>query len=169
MPRFEIPGDPIKVVYGYEDCLGLDLPSVFLQVYDNRLTYSGNASQEVNKVTEKVGFRDGGGCYFGLHTGKMGFGPEVDDETMVVYLKRFGVTEVQIELCLWSCQTRMLPAASIELVQMHARCATSRPAKDAASVGPEPIVPTYVKGRSGRFTRYFALCTLFPANQQGCA
>ena len=75
----------------------------------------------------------------------------------------------RLRLCLWSCQTRMLPAALIELVQMHARCATSRPAKDAASVGPEPIVPTYVKGRSGRFTRYFALCTLFPANQQGCA
>lgn len=95
MPRFVIPGDPIEVAYGYEDDPGL--ANVFLSVYDKRLMYSGNASEKVNKVTEKVGDGDGGGSYFALRTGQIGIGLKVDDMTMAVYLKRFGVTDEQIE------------------------------------------------------------------------
>ena len=95
MPRFVIPGDPIEVAYGYEDDPGL--ANVFLSVYDKRLMYDGTAAKEVNEVTRKVGPGTGSGSYFELRTGRFGFGTQVDDQTMAVYLKRFGVPQEQIE------------------------------------------------------------------------
>lgn len=73
----------------------------------------------------------------------------------------------RLSLCLWKCQNRMLLAALLEYVQVHAPCARSPGANDVASVGPEPIVQTHAKGRSGKFTSYFVLFILFPENQQG--
>jgi len=84
--RVEIPGDPISV----------GRPRVFLSVFDSRLKYNPNYSDEVNRVTESIGVCDGGGSYFNLHTGSNGFGIKVDDKTMAVYLKRFGVPADQI-------------------------------------------------------------------------
>lgn len=95
MPRFTIDGDPISVAFGYEDDPGL--ANVFLSVDDKRLEYDGDASEAVNAVTQKVGVGDGGGSYFNLHTGRFGFGIQVDDKTMEVYLKRFGVPQEQID------------------------------------------------------------------------
>jgi len=51
----------------------------------------------VNAVTSQVGDGDGGGSYFDLHTGSIGFGIKVDHETMAVYLKRFGVPQEMID------------------------------------------------------------------------
>lgn len=92
MPRFAIEGDPIRVAFGYDDPVG-----VFLSVYDKRLGYDPNATSNVNAVTEAIGVHDGGGSYFDLHTGPTGFGIRVDDKTMATYLKRYGVTQEQIE------------------------------------------------------------------------
>ena len=69
---------------------------VFLSVYDERLKFDANSSSDVNAVTEKIGRKDGGGCYFDLHTGPNRDGFKVDDETMATYLKRFGVPDDQI-------------------------------------------------------------------------
>ena len=89
--RFEIRGDPISVAYGVDNSSG-----VFLAVTDKRLEYDPNSSAKVNAVTEQVGIGDGGGSFFNLHTGKIGFGIKVDDETMAVYLKRYGVSDERI-------------------------------------------------------------------------
>ena len=88
-------GDPLEMAFGYEDDPGL--ANVFLSVYDKRLRYDAASSAAVNAVTEKAGDGDGGGCYLSLRTGKYGIGVPVDDSTMAVYLKRFGVPEEQIE------------------------------------------------------------------------
>ena len=89
MPRFEIDSYPITVAYGYEDPC-----NVFLSVYDNRLRYDSSASPQVNDVTRAVG--SGDGCFFEIHTGSAGFGQRVDNDTMVTFLGRFGVTDEQI-------------------------------------------------------------------------
>ncbi|KAL7572483.1 hypothetical protein ACA910_000311 [Epithemia clementina (nom. ined.)] len=93
MPRFTIEGDPIRMAYGFDKRSG-----VFLSVYDKRLKYNSDASREVNKVTEAIGVKDGGGSYFDLHTGRHGFGLKVDDKTMATYLQRFGVPPSNIAL-----------------------------------------------------------------------
>ena len=72
------------------------MTGIFLSVSDSRLEDDENASPEVNDVTLKVGVGDGGGSYFDLHTGTHGFGQKVSEETILVYLKRFGITDEQI-------------------------------------------------------------------------
>lgn len=91
MVRYEIPGSPISVGYGYDHCNG-----VFLSVFDSRLKYDKHATDEVNAVTESIGVRDGGGSYFDLHTGENGFGLKVDHSTMVTFLRRYGAPEDRI-------------------------------------------------------------------------
>ena len=93
MPRYIISGDTIEVAYGYDDMLGAELLSVFLQVFDKRLEYDKTASEEVNRIAEQMD----SGCYFALRTGKVGTGTKVGHKTMAAYLKRFGVTQEQIE------------------------------------------------------------------------
>lgn len=51
----------------------------------------------MNSITEKVN-PDGGGGYFDLHTGPLGFGHKVDVETMVHFWKLYGVKEEHLEL-----------------------------------------------------------------------
>jgi hypothetical protein len=48
-------------------------------------------------VTNSIGIGDGGGSYFDLHTGAHGFGSKVNDQTMLTYLRRFGVPENRIQ------------------------------------------------------------------------
>jgi hypothetical protein len=55
MPRFEIPGDPIHLAYGYSNFSG-----VFLSVFDNRLQYNDCAPDAVNAVSASIGVGDGG-------------------------------------------------------------------------------------------------------------
>ena len=68
MPRFEIEGDPIRVVFGIDEVTG-----VFLSVFDRRLEYDSAATKAVNDVTTSIGVQDSGGSYFDLHTGSTGF------------------------------------------------------------------------------------------------
>lgn len=63
MPRFKIEGDPIHVAYGVDEEIGA---GVFLSVFDRRLEWNEEANDEVNKVTESIGVKDGGGSYFDL-------------------------------------------------------------------------------------------------------
>jgi MYND finger len=93
MPRFEIDNDPIHIAYGYD----FPVPGVFLAVTDKRLKYNANASKSVNAVTEQIGVKDGGGSYFNLHTGVDGFGMKVDDQTMITFLRRYGIPEENIK------------------------------------------------------------------------
>ncbi|CAF1138455.1 unnamed protein product [Brachionus calyciflorus] len=77
MVRFTIEGTPITVAYGYDE----GLSDYFLSVYDKRLEIKD----------------DGGGSYFDLHTGKIGFGMRVSIETIRVYLARYGVPKKKIQ------------------------------------------------------------------------
>ncbi len=96
MPSYEIKGDPISVVYGYDDCL-INVCEVFLSVFDSRLKWDENSSEEVNSAAESCLFiKDGGGCYFSLTTSPIGIGLKVNMGTMRVYLKRYGVPEDHI-------------------------------------------------------------------------
>jgi hypothetical protein len=90
--RYEIKGPYITVAYGLDQLSG-----VFLSVLDNRLKYEEDASDEVNSIGLNVGPKDGGGGYFDLHTGPMGFGMKVSQETIAVYLKRYGVTSARVD------------------------------------------------------------------------
>lgn len=92
MVRFEIEGSPIKVAYGFDE----GFSNYFLSVYDERLEYDDKASDEVNKVVENE-FKDGTGVYFDLHTGRLGFGIKVSQDTIKVYLARFGVSKEKID------------------------------------------------------------------------
>lgn len=90
MVRYTIEGSPIHIAYGYDELTG-----VFLSVYDNRLKYDPNASDEINNVFEKCevsGLKSGDGCYLDFHTGSAGFGTKVSWQVMSEYLKRYGVS-----------------------------------------------------------------------------
>ena len=92
--RYTIPGDLISIAYGDQELGGPK--SVFLSVTDKRLEWNDKNTKQVNKVTESIGIQDGSGSYLNLYTGQYGIGVKVDDQTMVVFLKRFGVTDDQI-------------------------------------------------------------------------
>jgi hypothetical protein len=78
MVRYEInTGAPIRIAYGHDDIRGF-----FLSVSDDRIKEQEDATEEVNRVTQKVGVAegvvgDGEGIYFELHTGIMGIGFKV--------------------------------------------------------------------------------------------
>lgn len=94
MPRFTIEDGPISVAFGYEDDPWL--AGVFLTVCDKRLEYDGDASKKVNAVSSHVD-SSGSGFYLSLNTNAMEIGLHVDDTTMAVYLKRYGVSQHQID------------------------------------------------------------------------
>jgi len=97
MPRYIIKSDPITVEYGFDDCL-INICEVFLSVFDSRLEYDENASEEVNSAAEKSLFiKDGDCCYFSLTTSPIGIGLRVNKDTMKVYLKRYGVPDDHIK------------------------------------------------------------------------
>lgn len=86
--KFEIKDGSITVTYGRYHITG-----VFLSVCDSRLMWTRGASDKVNAVAEKVGSGDGGGSYFDLHTGEIGFGHKADYSTIATFLRRYGVPE----------------------------------------------------------------------------
>ena len=94
--RYEIKSSPISIAYGYDE---MCTSGMFLSVFDERLEWSEQASREVNAVTEQLGVGDGGGSYFDLHTGQTGFGQKVSCETMMTFMRRFGVPEEHIYEC----------------------------------------------------------------------
>lgn len=92
MGRHEIKQGPITIAYGKDHVTGY-----FLSVIDERLSWSSDASKQVNDITEKVN-PDGGGCYFDLHTGSFGFGHKVDVPTILYFWKVYGVKEEHLEM-----------------------------------------------------------------------
>lgn len=101
MPRFTIDGSPIHIVYGVNEEF---ICGIFLSVYDTRLEWDENATDQVNDVAKSVGICDGAGSYFNLHTGLNGFGKKVTRETIRTYLLRYGVTNKRIDdLFNWTC------------------------------------------------------------------
>ena len=106
MPRYEIQDKFLRVAYGVADNSG-----VFLSVYDSRLKYDPKQSHQVNAVTES--FQSGEGCYLDLHTGPIGFGQRVDDDTMATYLRRFGASEDQITMLPLRLIKEIIPAIAV--------------------------------------------------------
>lgn len=90
MTRYIIEGSPISVAYGVDHFNG-----IFLSVYDDRLKYDESASDEVNSILLR-NHSVGGGSYFELHTGEMGFGHRVSKSAMEAFFRRFGVPEKHI-------------------------------------------------------------------------
>lgn len=88
--RHTIEGSPINISYGYEKMTG-----VFLAVYDNRLKYDPNASDEINNVFLRcgvIGLQSGDGAYLDMHTAEgLDFGVKASWPVMIEYLKRYGV------------------------------------------------------------------------------
>lgn len=95
MVRYTIEGSPIHIAYGYDKMTG-----VFLSVYDDRLKYDPNASDEINNFLENSspvsGLMSGDGSYFDLHTGQFGLGMKASWPVMSEYLKRYGVPQDRI-------------------------------------------------------------------------
>ena len=69
MVRYEFDDGPIKIAYGSDDITS----GLFLSVYDQRLEWQQDATDEVNGVSEGIGDGDGGGCYLSLCTGSQFF------------------------------------------------------------------------------------------------
>ena len=85
---------PIWIAYGSDQITG-----VFLSVSDKRLEFSEKHSEtdQVNTVAMSIGAQDGGGSYFDMHTGSTGYGHQVTEATMRVYLARYDVGKSQID------------------------------------------------------------------------
>lgn len=82
-------GSPFHIAYGFDKVEG-----VFLSVYDDRLGYDPNASDEINNVfaeSPRYGLESGEGCYLDLYTGDIGIGIKTSWPVMCEYLKRYGV------------------------------------------------------------------------------
>ena len=62
----------VEVAYGKDQATG-----IFLSVHDKRLEYSSSAGDEVNKISEMFGTKNGAGDYFNLHTGQSEIGFKV--------------------------------------------------------------------------------------------
>ena len=92
MPEYEIKGSSNSVTYGMNDDAG-----IYMTVRDTRLKQDNQASEQVNQVAKMIDAKEGTGTYFGLHTGAKGPGLQVSKEVIQVYLKRFGVTDEQIQ------------------------------------------------------------------------
>ncbi len=92
MTRFEHRTGHINVVYGLDHTTGY-----FLAIEDGRLTFQEDASDEVNAIVHKIGIKDGGGSYFDLHTGDMGFGMKVSKATIIEFYKRYNVDQAFID------------------------------------------------------------------------
>ena len=96
--RYEIKGSPLSIAYGFDE---MCTSGMFLSVSDERVEENEHASDEVNAVAMKIGVGDGDGdgSYFDLHTGQHGFGQRVSCETMMTFMRRYGVPEEHIYEC----------------------------------------------------------------------
>lgn len=89
--RHEIDSDTLGIAYGSDHVTGY-----FLAVTDKRLEWSKNSSDEVNAVKEKIA-PDGGGCYFNIHTGPLGYGFKVDIKTMASFWDTYGIPDGHVQ------------------------------------------------------------------------
>lgn len=92
MARFELQQRPLKVSYGRDKATGY-----FLQVMDARLMSQQDASDDVNAVTSSFFSGKGTRIYFDVNTGWIGFGRKVRSDAMVVFFRRFGVSEKSLK------------------------------------------------------------------------
>lgn len=83
MVRYELQQNNIIVAYGHDHLTGL-----FLSVYDKRLMWNEENTDEANEICDKIS-EDGGGSYLKLHTGEIGFGYRVEKETIINFMKKY--------------------------------------------------------------------------------
>ncbi|KAL1748251.1 hypothetical protein HDZ31DRAFT_60446 [Schizophyllum fasciatum] len=89
MVRCELSQGILLIAYGDDDAAGY-----FLSVYDNRLEWHEDASDEINEVCEDVD-PSGSGAYLSLTTG-LGIGKHVSKDTLAIFWRRYGVPASQI-------------------------------------------------------------------------
>jgi hypothetical protein len=101
MPSYHISASPfVSISYGYDNVSG-----VYLSVFDSRLDYSDTQSEEVNQIAADTCVSDEhgvgvNGCYVDLYTGKTSLvGKKVCEETMGVFMIRFGLSQGQVNGC----------------------------------------------------------------------
>lgn len=85
MVRFEIKQDNINIAYGYDEFTGL-----FLSIFDKRLEWSENNTNEVNDICNRI-FSDGGGCYLSLYTSEIGIGYKVSVKTIISFMEKYNI------------------------------------------------------------------------------
>jgi len=86
MPHFELSQGDLLVAFGHDHISGY-----FLSVYDLRLQYSADNTDELNTLGEQIS-PDGSGCYLSVHTGSRGIGPRVNIATMRDLWTRYRVS-----------------------------------------------------------------------------
>ncbi|KAF9112177.1 hypothetical protein BGX27_003839 [Mortierella sp. AM989] len=92
MVRFEKNEGRINIAWGHDEALG----GYFLTVEDERLSWSKEASSDVNRICEKVA-ADGGGSYFDMNSYQLGgFGHKVSEATIFTFMRRYGIDPTKI-------------------------------------------------------------------------
>jgi hypothetical protein len=86
MPRSELSQGDLLIAFGHDHVSGY-----FLSVYDLRLRYNEDNSDELNTLGEQTS-PDGSGCYLNVHTGSGGFGSRVSIATMRDLWSRYRVS-----------------------------------------------------------------------------
>ncbi|KAF9913681.1 hypothetical protein BX616_009748 [Lobosporangium transversale] len=143
MVRHEMKEGNIKIAWGYDD----GLLGYFLSVYDERLKWKGNSSEEVNSICEKV-CSTGDGAYFDLNTYPFGgFGYKVSEKTMFAFMRRYGIDPTKVNH----------PTGGIEVNKGQDKKATSAPTaaiphgvqrmNEEATTPEMRIDPNYIKHR----------------------
>ena len=87
MVRYTIDKSPIQITYGCDD------ESLYLSVCDQRLAYDATTLEEVNNAIRRT-YSTKTGAYLKLSTGS--FGLKVSMDTIVTYLRRYGVSREQV-------------------------------------------------------------------------
>ena len=92
MIKYRIKGPASTVLYGANDSSG-----IFLSVIDSNLAHDTEADDHVNAAIAGLGITSKAGSYLNLYTGEQGIGLKVTQKTMIVFLKRYGAAEDQIQ------------------------------------------------------------------------
>jgi hypothetical protein len=91
MTRFEFENGPLTITYGQDEITG-----VFFSVADSRLIPDEEAqSKEVYEICNSYNAEEG--IYLELTNSKHGFGKKVSDETLIYFMKKFGVKQEHID------------------------------------------------------------------------
>lgn len=92
MPRSELSQGDLLVAFGHDH-----FTAYFLSVYDLRLRYNEDNSDELNTLGEDIS-PDGSGRYLNAHTGSDGFGSRVSIATMRDLWARYHVPSEGLEM-----------------------------------------------------------------------
>lgn len=92
MLKYKAKGPSNTVFYGFSASTGM-----FLSVIDSGLLHDEEADDDVNQEIAQLGITNKTGSYLDLRTGDQGPGLKVTEKTMLVFLKRYGVTDDQIQ------------------------------------------------------------------------